>query len=203
VFSPVRKNSREPLVDVTNNTDGAYTVTVTLNDCTQGTLYDAAGGSGCSVSFSLSTGATTTVDIEAAEAATIPFTVSTDSPVIEAVRETEAQAGNVKGAVNIKKVQNFAADASRDEWTIDKVHVKDGDGDDDLDWVAYEVRDGDGNVVATSGDSASGGKYQVKNVTLRPDDPNDDVVSGESYQLRVTASDVDGNSDTASRSDTA
>jgi hypothetical protein len=76
------------------------------------------------------------------------------------------------------------------------VQVQDKDSDDDLDRVEYGVTDGNGTTRGTPTDSASGGQYKEKNVTIDPDDPAYAIVPGETYTLTVRASDADGNTDT-------
>lgn len=98
VSDPVQKNNREPLVDIENNTTETIAVTVSLDDCTQGTLYDS-DGSGCSVSLSIAPGVIKTVDIQADVAEIIPFTISANSSELsfEATRETTAETGDTGG----------------------------------------------------------------------------------------------------------
>lgn len=94
INSPVTKNAREELVDIENNTEETIDVTVSLDDCSQGTLYDS-DESGCSVTLSIAPGAIKSVDIEATVAETLPFTISATSPDLsfEAPRETTAEPG--------------------------------------------------------------------------------------------------------------
>lgn len=203
VYSPVGKNSQDPLVDVTNNFEDVAAITVSLETCSDGTLYGPDGDSGCSVSFSLSAGNTSLVEIEAAVKDTsVPFTVDaeTASVAVTATRETYAEAGNAKGAVTIKKIKDFRADEKKDEWGIKQVHVK---ADNELDRVEYEVRDGAGETVATRTDGASGTQYKRNNLTIQPDDRGYDVPPGGSYTLKVTAYDVLGNYASDTRSTTA
>lgn len=205
VFSPVQKNQQDPLVTVTNNTNLDLDFTVSLQDCSDGTLYDPQGDSGCSVTFPLSDGSSGTVDIEAAVTGTIPFDVDVDSSAFDfhATRTTEGETGNVTGAVQIKKVQGFSANLTTNDWTIDQVHVQDGDGDNDLDRVEYEITDSGGNTRATRTDNATGKQYKEQNITIQPDDSTYLIQPGEQYTLTVTAYDVDGNFDTETRQDTA
>jgi hypothetical protein len=207
VYTPVKKNEREPLVTIANNTVGDASVTVSLTDCTQGTLYDSEGNSACSVTFPIVADGSSTVEIEAAETGTIPFDIEVDSEgfSLQATRETEAESGNVKGAVRIKYVDKFKANAqgSNDDWSIKEVKVADEDGDADLASVEYEITDSDGTIRATRTDSASGAEYKVKNVTIQPDDSSYQLQTGEQYTLTVTAYDEDGNYDTQTETDTA
>lgn len=212
VYSPVKKNSRDPLVTVTNNTGTDVTVTVSLNTCSDGTLYDPQGDeTDCangidSVQYSLASGDAGRVDINAnVSGVDVPFTIDVSSPEFsfQASRKTTAESGNAKSAIAIKQIQKFAADAKKDEWSINKVSVKDSDGDDDLDRVEYEITDSSGETRATRTDSASGGKYQANKVTITPDDASYNIPSGENYTLTVTGYDVDGNFDLDTAEDTA
>lgn len=53
VYSPVQKNSQDPLVTVDNNTATDFTATLSLDNCNDGTLYGPQGDTGCSVQFPL------------------------------------------------------------------------------------------------------------------------------------------------------
>lgn len=206
VYSPVEKNSQDPMVKVANRTGGDLTVTVSLTDCAQGTLYGPDGDSGCSVTFSLLDGNSSVVDIVAAETGTVPFDVDVSGAVsLDLSRETEAESGNVKGAVRIKYIDKFQANAqgNNNGWSIKEVKVADDDGDADLASVEYEITDSNGTIRATRTDSASGPEYKAKNVTIGPDDPSYELQSGEQYTLTVTAYDEDGNFDTETKQDTA
>lgn len=98
ISDPVQKNNQEPLLDIQNNTSETIDVTVSLDDCTQGTLYDS-DGSGCSVGLSIAPSTIKTVDILADVAEIIPFTISASSSELsfEATRETTAETGNTGG----------------------------------------------------------------------------------------------------------
>jgi len=80
----VEKNTRQPLVTITNNTPAFLTVNVTLDDSSQGTLYNG--------SFSLAAGTTGTVEIDAAvKDQTISFNIVVTGGVgLTATRSTEA-----------------------------------------------------------------------------------------------------------------
>ncbi|WP_255151775.1 hypothetical protein [Halorarius halobius] len=204
----VKKNSTDRLVTVTNDTSSDVTVTVSLDFCTQGTLYyDPAGTSGCSVSFSLAVGGSGTVDIEAAvKDTTIPFTldVAGSGFSFTATRSTTAESGNVKGAVTVKKVKKFSANLLDNNWTVQQVDIRDGDGDADLDRVEYEVTDSGGTVRGTQRDTASGDSYsRKKNEVVIEPDSGYILVPGETYTLTVTGYDADGNSASVTRTDTA
>lgn len=205
VYSPVQKNSQDPLVKVTNNTGTNTTITVSLSDCTQGTLYDPQGDSGCSVTFTLLSGNSGSVDIVASETGTIPFDVDVDSSELafQASRATEAETGNISGAVTVDKVKKFSANPSENDWSIGQVRVSDGDGDNDLDRVEYEITDSNGTVRATRTDAASGKKYQEKNINIDPDSMSYSVAPNEQYTLTVTGYDADGNFDTETKQDRA
>lgn len=200
-LGPVQKNSREPMVDVTNNTSGQLTVIVSLDNPSDGTLYDPQGNSGSSVTFTLTPGGSGTVDIEANVTGTIPFTMSTSGDVaVDTSDSVESEAGNVKGAVVVKKLAGLTAHPNQDNWTIDDVTVKDGDGDNDLDRVEFEIKDGNANTVATRTDSCGcngGSQYAPKgnpDVAIEPDDSSYDVTDSF-YSVTVYGYDADGNLD--------
>lgn len=97
VADHVQRNSRETLVEVTNNVGVDLSVTVSLDACTQGTLFGPGGEGPCSVTFSLPTGGTETVEVESdVKDTTISFTTSASAQEFsfEAVRQTDAVAGN-------------------------------------------------------------------------------------------------------------
>ncbi|WP_276258738.1 hypothetical protein [Haloglomus litoreum] len=211
---PVQKNKQDPMVDITNTLDDDATVTVSLNTCSDGTLYDPQNDSGCSVTFPVLQGNTATVDIEAAVGnTTVPFTIQVSAPrsttptefSFTATREVTAEAGNVKSAVEVKQVKKFSANANgnSNDWGIGKVQVQDKDGDKDLDRVEYEITDSSGTTRATRTDSASGKKYDVKKITIQPDDPDYQLQSGETYTLDVVGYDADGNTDSETKTATA
>lgn len=211
VADSVKRNSRDQLVDIENGTDHTVDFTVSLDDCTQGTLY-GPNGSGCSVGLTLSPGASQSVDIEASvKDTTIPFTIVGSSAEFdfEATRETTAVAGNASGPIQFKKLQGFSANSSSDDWTISNIDIRDDDGDSDLDRIEFEIEDSSGTVRATRTDSCGcdgGSKYSPTGnpaVTITPDDSSYAVSSGETYKLTVTASDADGNVAFETREDTA
>lgn len=211
VADSVKRNSRDQLVDIENGTDYTVDFTVSLDDCTQGTLY-GPNGSGCSVALTLSPGASQSVDIEASvKDTTIPFTIAGSAPEFgfEATRETTAVAGNTSGPIQFKKLQGFSANSSSDDWTISNIDIRDDDGDSDLDRIEFEIEDSSGTVRATRTDSCGcngGSKYSPKGnpaVTITPDDSSYSVTGGETYKLTVAAYDADGNVAFETREDTA
>lgn len=66
VAASVQKNNRERLVDVTNNLGKTVSVTVTLQDGSQGDLYIGSGDTtgSDSVTFNLADGATQTIEVQ-------------------------------------------------------------------------------------------------------------------------------------------
>jgi len=206
VYSPVPSNTTSPVLDVTNNLSEGATVIVSLNTTTDGTLHHPEDQNSDSVEFPLSRGETSTVSLEpSVQNTTVAFsiTVRWSDGTVEATRETYVEAGNVKGAVTIQQVKNFSANRNPDNnWTIQKVKIKEGDNDNDLDYVEYDVTDSTGATVASDSESIAGG-YNKKNITLWPDDGSYQLQQGETYTLTVTAYDADGNSDTVTRTATA
>ena len=208
---PVKKNSQEPMVTITNNTADTVDYTLSLDSCADGTLHSPNGDAGCTVTFSLGGGNSGTVDLTADLAGTVTYSVSATSPTlsIQTTGSVTAETGNVVGAVRIQKPlqdQDFAAIPQQGNqghrFEIAAVDVRDNDGDDDLVEVAYEVREGGsgGTVVAE------------KTVTFPPSNrynPNGNpaetitpdagyaIQSGQLYTLTVTGTDADGNVDTS------
>ncbi|PSP78389.1 hypothetical protein BRC81_07525 [Halobacteriales archaeon QS_1_68_20] len=210
VSDQVKKNQQETLVNLTNNFDQTIDATVSLNDCTQGTLYAPDGSSGCSVTVTLSPGASKTVDIEAAVSGVdVFFTVDVTGPdfSFQATRSTSAVSGNTEGAVTIDKVQKFSANANQNDWTIQTVEATFNDNFSDR--VEYEVTDSAGNVVGTYTDNVGDtytysrkGQGNDPAITIQPDDGYT-IQPGETYELTVIAWDVLDNFATETRTDTA
>ncbi|MFC6764046.1 hypothetical protein [Natrinema soli] len=214
VNDTVKKNSRELLVEVTNNVTDSMSVAIELEDNTQGTLYGPDGNSGNTVTFSLAAataGSTDSaaVDIEASVNGTmIPVSITAttvDSKFsFQAIRETEAVAGNTSGAVEIKKVKKF--EANNDSWGIQQVEVTANDFE--LDRVEYKITTETDGVVGTRIDDVSGNSYDRKGtgnnpaVVIEPDDSNHPTSSTD-YTLTVTAYDNEDNFDVATRTDAA
>jgi len=96
IEDPVQTGSRTRLVDITNNTSGMLTYTVSLVDVTTGTLYSPDGGSGSFVDVTIASGDTKAIEIEAATGSggkEISFDISVDSTDFEfnATRSTLAE----------------------------------------------------------------------------------------------------------------
>jgi hypothetical protein len=205
ITDPVQEGTRQSLVDITNNRNDTLTYTVSLSDCTQGLLYSPSG-SGCSVTITLASGNTGTVDIKPQSIAgggeTVNFSISADTTgfSFDTTRSTTAKANNAN-AVTIKRLDTFTANGSTDDWSIKQIKIQDSDGDNDLDRVEYTIQNESGTAVATRTDNASGNQYQQQNVTIQPDQPGYSLVPCETYTLTVVGFDVDGNSTTASRAD--
>jgi hypothetical protein len=206
----VQKNTRELLADITNDTGEDLSITFSLDDPGKGTLYGPDGGSGDSVTFSLADTNTKSVDMEASVDGTISFTITASSNDFEfdATRQTEAVPGNTTGAVEIKQLMHFSANANDDTWTIKDVKAMSNVDSNELDRAEYEVADSTGDVVGTLTDSASGDTYEKtgnKNDPAITIDPNagETVQTGETYELTLTVYDDADNFDIATRTDTA
>ncbi len=201
VNDTVRKNNRGLLVEIENNTTGTVDFSVTLDDPSHGTLYNN--------NPTLGAGSSQRVEITAeVKDVQVPFTIVGTSPnfQFEAARETTAVSGNTSGAVTIDKVKKFSANDWDENWTIQTVKVS---SQNELDRVEYEVTDSNGETRATRTDTASGTRYVRKGqgnapaITLEPDDSGYDVQGGTTYELTVTAFDVQNNFDSVTRTDTA
>lgn len=207
---PVKKKSRDPMVKFVNNRPNALDITVSLDTCSDGTLYDNDGESGCSVTFTVLSGNEQFADIEAAVTGTIPYSVSISGTdfALDTSSSVEAESGNVAGAVRIKKPtkdNEFTARRNKDEWDT-KLFVSDNDGDDDLDRIELEITEGSsgGTVVASRTISLnSTSDYKNNNETIQPDDSSYNIPKNQQYTLTVTAYDADGNFSTSTVQDTA
>lgn len=214
VNSSVQKNSRDPLVYVTNNLADDATVTVELDTCDEGTLYDPAGNADdcadagddtTAVTSTIGSGETGRFDIDAdVSGQYIYFSIAVSAPgfSLEVAERTYAEAGNVKGAVVVKKFQGLDTNTggTSNEWTIDNVKIFDDDGDDDLDRVDFEIQEGTATVATltvTCGCNG-GAKYSPNGnpaVTIEPDDPDYTVDDATTYSATVVGYDADGNYD--------
>jgi len=197
---PVQKNQREAMVQFTNNGTEQITITVDLDTDSEGTLYDNEGGSGSVVTFTLAAGNSQFIDIEAAVTGTITYSVgvSSSSLSLDTTGTVESEAGNVKGAVRIQqpnKDQDFTADESANEFVVDKVDIRDDDGDNDLDRIEFRVREGGsaGTLVGAKDiTNPPSNRYNPNSVTIQPD-PGHTIKSSTTYALTVTGYDADGN----------
>jgi len=214
---PVKKNAREPMVTITNNTAETASYTVTLDNCGDGTLYGPNGTTGCTVVFTLAAGNSGTIDLTAATTGTIGYSVgvaSTDVG-IQTTGSVTAEAGNVAGAIRIQKPvqdQEFTAAPPQGNqgnvFEIKSVDIRDDDGDDDLVEVAYEVRAG-GSAGTIVGEKTvtfpPSNRYKPNGNPAETIDPTAGytIQGGVLYTLTVTATDADGNTETSTIEDTA
>lgn len=210
IQSPVKKNSRDPLLYFTNNFSEPVDVTLTLQTCTDGTLYAPDGTTGCSVtSTAVPSGNTVRFDIEASVTGTVPFTVDVngESSSFTATRDTLSESGESKSETWVKKLQGLTPREQPDnDWTVKDVKVEDVVGAENLDRVEFDVREPDGTLVGdftancddANVDCSGGAKYQPNgnpSVEIEPVDNNYQVDSSVLYTLTVTGFDKDGNSD--------
>jgi len=215
---PVKKNSRDAMVELTNNTDGDMTIAIALDSCGDGTLYDNDGGetecpNNSELTFTLGSGNSQFVDIKASATGTIGYTVTATAPnvTIETTGTVESQAGNVTSAIRIQKPSkdnDFTAATgngnNEGSFTADKVDIRDDDSDDDLTAVRFRVREGNsgGELVGSKDVTPPGDRYQENNVDI-PVEPDYTITSGTSYALTVTVEDADGNIESETVEDTA
>ena len=200
---PVQKNQRDPMVEFTNNLSETVSITVALDNCGDGTLYDNEGGSGCSVTLTLDSGNTQTVDLESSVAGTITYSVSANATgfSLDTSGSVDVQTGKVTRAIRIKspsKDQDFTANVPQNVFEVKAVDIEDDDGDNDLDTIVFEVvESGTGGTVVGSFEVTDppGDRYKPNGnpaVTIQPDS-GVTVTPGTTYKLTVTATDVDGN----------
>jgi len=219
---PVKKNTREPMIQFTNNTTETVTITVTLDNGGDGTLYDNEGGSGSTVTFTLISGNSQFVDITASATGAVGYSVSVTSAgglILDTTGSVESQSGNVAGAVRIqapKKDQDFAAvlpgnGNQGNVFEIKKVDIRDDDNttpDADLDRIEFRVREGgSAGTVVGSLDVTSFSDPDRYNpngnpaVTIQPNS-GDTIKANTTYSLTVTGFDADGNFESSTVEDT-
>lgn len=205
VSSGVKKNQQTVLADITNNTDSQLTLTISLSDCAQGTLYAPDGSNGCSVTFSIAVDTTETVEINtgAAGGTVIPFTISGVSDSggfsFSLQRETTAESGNTKGGVTVDKLQKFQAQQADNDWTIQTLEASSDQYD--LDRIELSVREvASDTVVATRTiTDVTGTTYSAKGngntpaLQIQPDDNTYNVQNNVTYELTVTVFDTQNN----------
>lgn len=208
IADTVKRNQRALLAEITNNGLATYTLAVSLDDPTQGTLY-GPNGSGETVTLTLDPGATGSVDIETSEkkGTTIPFTISRSAPEFSFAihRQTTAEAGNTEGLVTIDKLSPLKVDAGNDLWTVKDLAVSSEKYDlDSIDLVVEEVETDD--IVGTlTYDDIEGqtftrnGTGNTPGVEIEPDDDSYNVTKKTTYRLTVTAYDTDSNFDRETR----
>jgi hypothetical protein len=213
----VKKNDREPMVEIINNATDVVTYDVTLDTCGDGTLYDNDGSSGCSVTFDLNPGNSQFVDIEAAATGTISYTITTSGGIsLETSGSVDAESGNTRGNVDIKKPvkdQTFTAVPPRGNkgnvFEIKNVDIRDTTDTIGLAEVKYEVRVGGsgGRIVAEKTVTLPPNTYRYKPSgnpaeTIQPNG-GETIQSGQLYALRTKAENNDGDFDTETVEDTA
>lgn len=200
----VKKNSQDPLVETENNYREDITITVTLDDGSDGTLTDPDGDTGTSVTFTLLAGGAEWIDLDAAVTGTIAYTVSATAANFDLswAGSVEAESGNSPGAVDIRspsKDQDFTALKNKDHWEIKTIDVRDNDGDNDLDRIEIEIREqgSGGTIVATKTiEPIPGDRYKPSGnpaATIYPDNSSYDVTNNTTYILSFKAYDADGN----------
>jgi hypothetical protein len=214
---PVKKNSRDPMVEFINNTSELISLTVSLANCADGQIYDNAGGSGCSIAVTLASGNAGLIDINAVTAGTISYDISAvgDNFAVDTTSSVEAESGTIAGAIRIQKPtkdQDFTAVPPQGNqgnmFEVKGVDIRDDDGDDDLISVVYEIREGG------SGGTIIGDKMVTFPPTSRykpngnpAEEINPDggytIQSGQLYTMTVTGTDADDNFATSTVQDTA
>ena len=204
---PVKKNAKEAMVEFTNNTGETVTVTTTLQTCTDGTLYNNQGDSGCSVTVTVMPGNARYVDIESAVTGAVNYSISVTSSSLSVTtdRTIQAESGNTFGAIRLQapsKDDDFTAvrgnGQNSDEFRIKSVDVRDEDGDADLDRIEFEVEEGGtgGTVVGSlTIDSLPGDRYNPNGTPAAAFSPDAgySITANTTYALTVTAYDADGN----------
>lgn len=202
VSDSVQKNKQSLLVEVTNNAGRQLSMTVSLDDPSQGTLY-VPNDSGSSVQLTLDASNSGSVEVETSESkgTTVPFSITHDGAAMQfdVNRETTVESGNTDGEVAIDELTRFKAASKADEWTIKTLRASSTKYDlDEVELVVEE--DGSGSVVAErtyanidGTEFSRDGTGSNPGVVLQPDDGGYDVSNQKTYVLTVTATDTDGN----------
>lgn len=210
---PVQKNKRDPMVEFTNNLNNPIDITVTLDNCNDGALYDNEGPGACFVELKLKPGNTGTVNIEASTNGTITYGVSANAPgfSLTTPRSVEAQSGRGKGPVKIQKPgkNDFTASdqGNSNVFEVKKVDIRDEDGDNDLENIQFEVvEDGSSDTVVGYREVTNppGDKYRPKRkpaLEISPDSGYT-IKQNTTYELEITAFDADGNTASETVEDT-
>lgn len=202
----VQFNQRDPLVEFENNYDATLDITISLDDSSDGELYDNDGNSGSTLLITIIPDGSQIIDIKAAVTGTIPYSIDSSAShfSLATSETTDAVTGYNAGAVDIRrpnKNQDFTTDVKKGRWEIQAIDVRDNDGDNDLDHIEVTIREGGsfGTEVATDtidikkNDSdryAPGGSPDAR---IDPDDRSYNVSTGTLYNLEFRAYDADGN----------
>lgn len=199
---PVKKNSREPMVEFTNNLNESLDITVSLDSCSDGTLHNNEGNSACTVTLTLNAGKTQRVDLTGSTSGTVTYSVSATSSgfQLDTAGSVEVVSGRVKGTIRIQKPvkdKAFTAAPQNDEFNVEKVDIRDDDGDSDLQNVEFKVIEGGsgGSVVASRTEvfNPTVSDYTDNNgITIIPNSGSG-VRPNTTYRLEITAEDADGN----------
>lgn len=205
VYDQVEKNSRDPLVDITNNYDHDVSITVTLVDCTEGTIYAPNGDSGCSATANVPAGDTRTWKIESAVGnnTTVAFDVNGSSAHLSfSARRSTTAVNKSSNAVKIKRFQlgkPVAVDTNQDQFEIKEIRIVDNDNDDDIVRRQFTVTDGNGNTIALNDSQddpdrtfAETAEWREKNITLQADE---NLTGNETYNIKLTGYDSDDDGD--------
>ncbi|SIR98106.1 hypothetical protein [Natronorubrum thiooxidans] len=212
---PVKRNNKEPMVEISNNTTGSVSYEITLDTCSDGTLYDNDGGSGCSVTFTLNAGNSQFVSIEAAVTGTVSYTISTSGSVsLEATRTVESESGNTNPNVRIQapnKDQDFTAALpqgnSGNIFEIKSVDIRDETNNVGLAEIKYEVREGSANgrlVAEKTVIPPDPDRYKPNGNPAETIEPNSGeiVKSDQLYTLRIRGENNNGDFNTTTLSTT-
>jgi hypothetical protein len=204
------------MIEITNNATELVTYEVSLDTCSDGTLYNNDGGSGCSVTLDLSPGNSQNIDIEAAVTGTISYSLTTSGGVsFETSGSIESESGNVKGNVRIKdptKDNEFTANESANVFEIRRVDIVDDSATGiPLEEIKYDVTKGlsGGSTVAEKTITLDPNtfEYSPKGTGNDPAEtiqPNTGVTitSGVTYTLQVRGENTEGDFNTETVTDT-
>ncbi len=202
------------MVEFTNNLNNSVNITVALDNCGDGTLYDNEGGSGCFVTLTLDPGKRQSVDIESSVNGTVTYTVSATGAgfSLDTSGSVEVQSGRIKGPIRIQKPakdNEFTANnqGNSNVFEVKNVDIRDDDGDNDLDRIEFEVvESGTGGTVVGYREVTNppGDRYSPKgNPAVEvPPESGYTIKANTTYKLQVTAFDTDGNTNSETVEDT-
>jgi hypothetical protein len=199
---PVQKNQREPMVKIVNNTADSVSVTVSLQVCSEGVLYDNQGDMGCSVTLGIASGSSEYIDIEASSTGSIQYSIDAESAStsIEMTRSVKAESGNKPGAIRIQKPaknKDFTARVRKNQFETE-VDIRDDDGDADLKKIEFKIKEdttkdvvGSKTIELPPGDQD---RYQSNNPSeIITSNSGYSIKPNRTYLLEVEVTDSDGN----------
>jgi len=192
----VQRKKQVRLADITNNGSDTYTLEISLDDPTQGTLY-GPNGSGKTVGLTLVPGATGTVEIETDEkkGTSIPFTISRSDPEFSFTinRQTTVK-GGFEGPVELELSGSVSSNGNSGKFNFTLENT--GDVDVKLRKIGIvettteaDYVDGDGSLF----NATTGTEYVTEQIPV--DNTTDDSTLKEMTPKPVLDYQTDGDED--------